>query len=88
MRFFIGEWSDSNHCHIIRIIQWFFLASGLRTNLKECRILIIGVRFEEVELVVSVSNCGIFYGKVYVELIFTLFWHSCGMLYGSLKFFE
>ncbi|GJR93903.1 RNA-directed DNA polymerase, eukaryota [Tanacetum coccineum] len=40
---FIGEWSDNNLTHIMRILHCFFLASELKINLKKCHLLGVGV---------------------------------------------
>ncbi|GJW80582.1 RNA-directed DNA polymerase, eukaryota [Tanacetum coccineum] len=40
---FIGEWSDNNLTHIMRILHCFFLASGLKINLKKSHLLGVGV---------------------------------------------
>ncbi|GKC26482.1 RNA-directed DNA polymerase, eukaryota, reverse transcriptase zinc-binding domain protein, partial [Tanacetum coccineum] len=47
--FFKGEWNEENLLNIVRILQCFFLASGLRINLHKCSIIGVGgVKTEEV----------------------------------------
>nr|GEX76546.1 RNA-directed DNA polymerase, eukaryota [Tanacetum cinerariifolium] len=40
---FIGEWSDSNLDNMLRILNCFYLASGLRINVSKSQVLGIGV---------------------------------------------
>ncbi|GKA13692.1 RNA-directed DNA polymerase, eukaryota, partial [Tanacetum coccineum] len=40
---FIGEWSEDNLVNIVRILDCFFLASGLKINIQKSQILGVGV---------------------------------------------
>nr|GEW24614.1 hypothetical protein [Tanacetum cinerariifolium] len=40
---FIGEWSDDNLVNLIRILNCFHLASGLKINVQESQVLGVGV---------------------------------------------
>ncbi|GJW95508.1 RNA-directed DNA polymerase, eukaryota [Tanacetum coccineum] len=40
---FIGEWSDSNLKSIVKILNCFFLASGLKINIHKSQVLGVGV---------------------------------------------
>ncbi|GJU90435.1 RNA-directed DNA polymerase, eukaryota, partial [Tanacetum coccineum] len=56
---FIGEWSESNLDNIIRILNCFYLASGLRINVSKSQVLGIGVPSEIVQHGASRIGCDI-----------------------------
>ncbi|GJY16790.1 protein PAF1 [Tanacetum coccineum] len=58
--FFKGEWNEENLLNIVRILQCFFLASGLRINLHKCSIIGVGgVKTEEVSRKATLIGCDI-----------------------------
>nr|GFA21798.1 RNA-directed DNA polymerase, eukaryota [Tanacetum cinerariifolium] len=54
---FIGDWSESNLDNIIRILNCFYLASGLRINVSKSQVLGIGVPSEIVLQGASCIGC-------------------------------
>nr|GEZ20697.1 RNA-directed DNA polymerase, eukaryota [Tanacetum cinerariifolium] len=56
---FIGDWSESNLDNIIRILNCFYLASGLRINVSKSQVLGIGVLSEIVLQGASCIGCDI-----------------------------
>ncbi|GJT74505.1 RNA-directed DNA polymerase, eukaryota [Tanacetum coccineum] len=57
---FIGEWNEENLHNIVRILQCFFLASGLRINLHKCSIIGVGgVKTEEVLRKATLIGCDV-----------------------------
>ncbi|GJZ94810.1 RNA-directed DNA polymerase, eukaryota [Tanacetum coccineum] len=55
---FIGEWKEENLCHLISILQCFFLASGLRNNLQKCSLVGVGdVKFDDVSRGANLVGC-------------------------------
>nr|GFD23215.1 hypothetical protein [Tanacetum cinerariifolium] len=40
---FVGEWSDDNLANLVRILQCFQLASGLKINMQKSQVLGVGV---------------------------------------------
>ncbi|GJX92153.1 RNA-directed DNA polymerase, eukaryota [Tanacetum coccineum] len=57
---FIGEWNEENLLNIVKILQCFFLASGLCINLHKCSIIGVGgVKTEEVLRKATLIGCDI-----------------------------
>nr|GFA50985.1 RNA-directed DNA polymerase, eukaryota [Tanacetum cinerariifolium] len=56
---FIGEWSDSNLDNMLRILNCFYLASGLRINVSKSQVLGIGVPSDIVQQRASRIGCDI-----------------------------
>ncbi|GKC04760.1 RNA-directed DNA polymerase, eukaryota, partial [Tanacetum coccineum] len=57
---FIGECNKKNLLNFVRILQCFFLASGLRINLYKCSIIEVGgVKTEEVSRKATLIGCDI-----------------------------
>ncbi|GJV22614.1 RNA-directed DNA polymerase, eukaryota [Tanacetum coccineum] len=55
---FIGEWKEENLCHLVSILQCFFLASGLRINLQKCSLVGVGgVKFDDVSRGANLLGC-------------------------------
>nr|GEZ83489.1 RNA-directed DNA polymerase, eukaryota [Tanacetum cinerariifolium] len=55
---FIGEWKEENLWNLVCILHCFYLASGLRTNIKKCSLMGVGgVNFEDVCIGASVIGC-------------------------------
>ncbi|GJZ50150.1 RNA-directed DNA polymerase, eukaryota [Tanacetum coccineum] len=56
---FIGEWSDSNMENIVKILNCFFLASGLKINMQKSHIMGVGVADVLIQQVASSIGCAI-----------------------------
>nr|GEV45743.1 RNA-directed DNA polymerase, eukaryota [Tanacetum cinerariifolium] len=56
---FIGEWSDSNLDNLLRILNCFYLDSGLRINVSKSQVLGIGVPSNIVQQGASRIGCDI-----------------------------
>nr|GEV75257.1 RNA-directed DNA polymerase, eukaryota [Tanacetum cinerariifolium] len=54
---FIGEWSDSNLDNIVKILKCFFLASGLKINIRKSQVLGVGVPRNIVNQAASLIGC-------------------------------
>nr|GEW61541.1 RNA-directed DNA polymerase, eukaryota [Tanacetum cinerariifolium] len=54
---FIEEWNDSNLNTIVHVLKSFFLASGLKINIHESKLMGIGVRSDEVDRAAKVVGC-------------------------------
>ncbi|GJS40008.1 RNA-directed DNA polymerase, eukaryota, partial [Tanacetum coccineum] len=54
---FLGEWSEENLVNLVRIIDCFYLASGLKINLHKSKILGVGVPKEIVDQGASLIGC-------------------------------
>ncbi|GJX38732.1 hypothetical protein Tco_0252035 [Tanacetum coccineum] len=57
---FIGQWCDSNISTIIRVLDCFFLASGLRINLQKSKLMGITVENSIVDIAANNIGCMIF----------------------------
>nr|GEV41168.1 RNA-directed DNA polymerase, eukaryota [Tanacetum cinerariifolium] len=56
---FLGECSDDNLANLIRILQCFQLASGLRINVQKSQVLGVGVSLDIVNQGASIIGCSI-----------------------------
>ncbi|GJY62112.1 RNA-directed DNA polymerase, eukaryota [Tanacetum coccineum] len=56
---FIGEWSDENLANLIRILNCFHLASGLRINLIKSQVMGIGVPTDAVNFGAASIGCSV-----------------------------
>ncbi|GKB76698.1 RNA-directed DNA polymerase, eukaryota [Tanacetum coccineum] len=56
---FIEEWSDSNMENIVKILNCFFLASGLKINMQKSHIMGVGVADVLIQQVASSIGCAI-----------------------------
>nr|GEV36693.1 RNA-directed DNA polymerase, eukaryota, reverse transcriptase zinc-binding domain protein [Tanacetum cinerariifolium] len=54
---FIGEWSDSNLENIVKILEYFFFASGLKINIQKSQVLGVGVPRIIVNQAASLIGC-------------------------------
>ncbi|GJX71178.1 RNA-directed DNA polymerase, eukaryota [Tanacetum coccineum] len=54
---FVSQWCDSNLSTIIRVLECFFLASGLRINLHKSKLIGIAVEQSMVDAVASNIGC-------------------------------
>ncbi|GKC82655.1 RNA-directed DNA polymerase, eukaryota [Tanacetum coccineum] len=54
---FLGEWSEKNLVNLVRILDCFYLASGLKINLHKSKILGVGVPKEIVDQGASLIGC-------------------------------
>ncbi|GJT09776.1 RNA-directed DNA polymerase, eukaryota [Tanacetum coccineum] len=54
---FLGEWSEENLVNLVRILDCFYLASGLKINLHKSKILGVGVPKEIVDQGASLIGC-------------------------------
>nr|GFA97153.1 RNA-directed DNA polymerase, eukaryota [Tanacetum cinerariifolium] len=56
---FLGEWSDDNLANLIRILQCFQLASGLKINVQKSQVLGVGVSSDIVNQGASIICCSV-----------------------------
>nr|GEW47712.1 RNA-directed DNA polymerase, eukaryota [Tanacetum cinerariifolium] len=56
---FKGEWSDDNLAILIRILQCFQLASGLKINVQKSQVLGVGVSLDIVNQGASIIGCSV-----------------------------
>ncbi|GJX99335.1 RNA-directed DNA polymerase, eukaryota [Tanacetum coccineum] len=56
---FIGEWSDANLVSLVRILNCFYLASGLKINLQKSQVLGVGVSTNVTNHGASLIGCGV-----------------------------
>nr|GEV69851.1 RNA-directed DNA polymerase, eukaryota [Tanacetum cinerariifolium] len=56
---FKGEWSDDNLANLIRILQCFKLASGLKINVQKSQVLGVGVSSDIVNQGASIIGCSV-----------------------------
>ncbi|GKE09787.1 RNA-directed DNA polymerase, eukaryota, partial [Tanacetum coccineum] len=54
---FLGEWTETNVNNIVLLLQYFFLASGLKINLAKCKLMGVGVAIEKVYQMAQVIGC-------------------------------
>ncbi|GJT02906.1 RNA-directed DNA polymerase, eukaryota [Tanacetum coccineum] len=54
---FIGKWSYSNVNAIMMMLQWFFLASGLKVNVHKSCIYGVGVRLADIKELADSYGC-------------------------------
>ncbi|GKC26786.1 putative RNA-directed DNA polymerase [Tanacetum coccineum] len=54
---FFGDWSRLNVMHLIHILKFFELASGLKVNIAKSRLMGVGVSISEVENLASSLGC-------------------------------
>ncbi|GJV05771.1 RNA-directed DNA polymerase, eukaryota [Tanacetum coccineum] len=54
---FIGKWSNENVAAIVRLLQCFYMASGLSVNFYKSQLMGIGVPINEVEVMASLIGC-------------------------------
>nr|GEY23912.1 RNA-directed DNA polymerase, eukaryota [Tanacetum cinerariifolium] len=58
---FLGEWSDDNLANLIRILQCFQLASGLKINVQKSQVLGVSVSSDIVKQGASIIGCFVLY---------------------------
>ncbi|GJT68410.1 retrotransposon protein, putative, ty1-copia subclass [Tanacetum coccineum] len=56
---FIGQWCDSNLSIIMRVLDCFFRASGLRINLQKSSLMAIAVEINKVDIAANTLGCRI-----------------------------
>nr|GEX24130.1 RNA-directed DNA polymerase, eukaryota [Tanacetum cinerariifolium] len=56
---FIEEWSEGNLENLVRILNCFYLASGLKINLQKSHVLGVGVPYEDVRHGASLIGCDV-----------------------------
>nr|GEZ11128.1 RNA-directed DNA polymerase, eukaryota [Tanacetum cinerariifolium] len=56
---FVGEWSDDNLANLVRILQCFQLASGLKINMQKSQVLGVGVPSDVVIHGASTIGCNV-----------------------------
>ncbi|GJR94425.1 RNA-directed DNA polymerase, eukaryota [Tanacetum coccineum] len=56
---FIGEWSDDNLVNLIRILNCFHLASGLKINVQKSQVLGVGVSRDVVNQGATLIGCAV-----------------------------
>nr|GEV11288.1 RNA-directed DNA polymerase, eukaryota [Tanacetum cinerariifolium] len=56
---FIGEWSEGNLENLVRILNCFYFASGLKINLQKSHVLGIGIPYEDVRHGASLIGCDV-----------------------------
>lgn len=54
---FIGKWSNNNVHHIVRLLQCFFLVSGLKINIGKSRLMGVGVQLDEIQHMARLVGC-------------------------------
>nr|GEU34439.1 reverse transcriptase domain, reverse transcriptase zinc-binding domain protein [Tanacetum cinerariifolium] len=54
---FIGEWSHNNIKSLVAILDCFYQVSGLKINYHKSKLFGVGVPFEEVTLMASITGC-------------------------------
>ncbi|GKA93152.1 RNA-directed DNA polymerase, eukaryota, partial [Tanacetum coccineum] len=54
---FIGKWSYSNVNTLMMMLQWFFLASGLKVNVHKSCIYGVGVRLADIKELADTFGC-------------------------------
>nr|GEV79118.1 hypothetical protein [Tanacetum cinerariifolium] len=57
---FIGKWERANVITIVRMLNCFFMASGLRINIHKSKLMGIGVSIEEVNAAANIIRCSTF----------------------------
>lgn len=57
---FVGEWDASNLNTIVKVLNCFFLASGLKINMHKSKLMGSGVSSEEVESAARIVGCSTF----------------------------
>lgn len=53
----MGDWSVSNVQNLGRILNCFFMSSGLKVNFQKSNTFGVGVDVQEVQLAASIINC-------------------------------
>nr|GEY46032.1 RNA-directed DNA polymerase, eukaryota [Tanacetum cinerariifolium] len=56
---FIGEWSQSNMVNIVKILNCFYLASGLKINIQKSQLLGVGVHRDLVYQAAGFIGCSV-----------------------------
>ncbi|GJV04923.1 RNA-directed DNA polymerase, eukaryota, reverse transcriptase zinc-binding domain protein [Tanacetum coccineum] len=57
---FIGEWNSSNIKTVAKVLNCFYLASGLKINFHKSKLMGVGVNSNEVESVANLVGCSTF----------------------------
>ncbi|GKD85945.1 RNA-directed DNA polymerase, eukaryota, partial [Tanacetum coccineum] len=57
---FIGEWNSSNIKIVAKVLNCFYLASGLKINFHKSKLIGVGVNSNEVEPVANLVGCSTF----------------------------
>nr|GFA40594.1 RNA-directed DNA polymerase, eukaryota [Tanacetum cinerariifolium] len=57
---FIGKWERANVITIVRMLNCFFMASGLQINIHKRKLMGIGVSIEEVNAAANIIGCSTF----------------------------
>ncbi|GJZ49718.1 RNA-directed DNA polymerase, eukaryota, reverse transcriptase zinc-binding domain protein [Tanacetum coccineum] len=57
---FIGEWSRNNIKSLVAILDCFHKVSGLKINYHKSKLFGVGVPFDEVSLLASITGCNVF----------------------------
>ncbi|GKE67684.1 hypothetical protein Tco_1521845, partial [Tanacetum coccineum] len=57
----VGKWDINNIKTIVNVLKCFFLASGLKINLRKSKLTRIGVSKDQVDLAASLVGCSTFY---------------------------
>ncbi|GJW16767.1 RNA-directed DNA polymerase, eukaryota [Tanacetum coccineum] len=57
---FIGEWNSSNIKTVAKVLNCFYLASGLKINFYKSKLMGVGVNSNEVESVANLVGCSTF----------------------------
>nr|GEV68624.1 hypothetical protein [Tanacetum cinerariifolium] len=60
---FIGEWSDDNLVNLIRILNCFHLASGLKINVQKSQVLGVGVSRDVVNQGATLICCAVMHNR-------------------------
>nr|GEX43458.1 RNA-directed DNA polymerase, eukaryota, reverse transcriptase zinc-binding domain protein [Tanacetum cinerariifolium]GEX61175.1 RNA-directed DNA polymerase, eukaryota, reverse transcriptase zinc-binding domain protein [Tanacetum cinerariifolium] len=58
---FLGKWSLSNLSTIVKVLKWFYLASGLKINLYKSKLMGIGISHNVVVLAARSIGCSTFH---------------------------
>nr|GEW37116.1 RNA-directed DNA polymerase, eukaryota [Tanacetum cinerariifolium] len=57
---FIGKWERANVITIVRMLNCFFMASGLQINIHKSKLMGIGISIEEVNAAANIIGCSTF----------------------------